>query len=387
MLFTISEGRLFQDGRPVKYVQANAYGKRFKKGAVVAIVHHDTASAKAGSAVSWFANKTNKSASAHVVVEPDGSVVQCVDLRFAAYHAGYSALNGKWTKRTSCNGQTLGIEITNPGVMQRVGDEAQLIYRDQKPSKIVARYPLADCEAYSTKEHGDGWGLPYTPEAIATVIALDRCFVKEHPTIKSLLTHWLVSPGRKYDTTPLFPLEDIRRAVFAPEVTPEMVSPPPPPVAAVSAPQPPAQASMLPPPMGLGMGSEAVDDDDDPIITANEARTALSIGLGGGAVAEGTTKVASTPAPAADVPTMAQLKETADGIGVAQSLGDGAVGLVNIIAANPWMWGLLAAGGIFVGQRYWRRRKRRAALQARAGATAAPQSLPVGEGSVGGAAG
>ncbi len=45
--------------------------------------------------------------------------------------------------------------------------------------------------------------------------ALCRALVEAYPGIAGITTHWAVSPGRKVDTNPRFPLEDVRKAVFA----------------------------------------------------------------------------------------------------------------------------------------------------------------------------
>lgn len=39
-----------------------------------------------------------------------------------------------------------------------------------------------------------------------------RALAEAYP-IEEIITHWLISPGRKIDTNPLFPLEQVRAAV------------------------------------------------------------------------------------------------------------------------------------------------------------------------------
>lgn len=362
MQFTVSDGRLLQDGRPVKFVQANAFGRAISK--PLAIVLHDTAAHKPGSSVNWFASKGCKSASAHFVIERDGSIVQMVDLRRTAYHAGKSALDGKGKGNASCNSTTIGIEIMSPGMMRRVGDEAQLIYDG---GKIVARFPIEDCRSVSTKEHGDGWCLPYTQAQIDAVNGICRALVAAYPSIRQVLTHWLVSPRRKVDTTPLWPLEETRRLTFAPGAKPVKGPPPPLPVAAAPVPQPPAQ-----PPVVMA---------DEPLLTPNETRVALAGAMGLGGAGQAAAPAQPPAAPIEQAP-MAQLKEAADNAGIIQTLGDALAGIGTTVAANPWLWGAIVFGGGYGGLYLWRRRKRRlAALQA-AGAVRAAAPQDAGDGVV-----
>lgn len=190
----------------VEFRGANSCGG-FLRDATV-IVCHDTAAVRPGSSVEWFANP-ECTVSAHVVVERDGTATQMVPFDQVAYHAGQSS----WGGRSGVNGFGIGIEIMNPGMMERRGDEAVLVYPD---GRIVARFPISECREVNTPEHGHGWCLPYTPEQIATVQEICLALVKAYPSLREIVTHWLIAPRRKVDTTPLFPLADLRTAVFEP---------------------------------------------------------------------------------------------------------------------------------------------------------------------------
>lgn len=197
------------------------------------IVCHDTAgSMKKFSSVVWFESEACET-SAHIVVERDGTITQLVAFDTVAYHAGRSSYKG----REGCNSYMLGIEVVNPGMMVKRGEEAHLIYKVNGPDgtiveKVVERFPLSQCQEVHTKEHGQGWCLPYTPEQIDAVTAICNALARAYPTITDITAHYIISPKRKVDVTPIFPLEQLRQSVFGlpaaaalPPVTPEPVTP------------------------------------------------------------------------------------------------------------------------------------------------------------------
>lgn len=195
--------------RDCEYVPAHASGGAM---APKIIILHDTAGrVEKGSSVNWFKSE-DCSTSAHVVVERDGSVVQMVDFNKRAFHAGAS----EWKGFDNCNAFSIGIEIVNPGKLDKDGrawfhKKTEKGFTGTKRAKTVA--------------HGDGWWLDYTPEQIEAVTNLCKALVARYPEIEDITTHWAVSPKRKIDTCPLFPLDDVRLEVFTVRgVEPEVVS-------------------------------------------------------------------------------------------------------------------------------------------------------------------
>lgn len=212
MTLKIVGGRL-HGGR---FVAANSAG-----GAMLPtlIVLHDTAgSLNAGSSVAWFASEKCKT-SAHFVVERDGSITQMVATDRKAFHAGESTFKG----RRFCNGFAVGIEIVSPGKCDADGKA----WFGKATDEALVRM--------KTKSHGDGYWLPYTAAQIDAVTQLCRALISAHPAIKDITTHWFISPGRKIDPSPVFPLEDVRARAFAEKVEPpqpQSVQPAPPVAAA-----------------------------------------------------------------------------------------------------------------------------------------------------------
>lgn len=214
----------------VTFRAAQSAGSKLKT--PVAVCLHDTAgSLKKYSSVTWFESPLCET-SAHIVVERDGTVTQMVAFDTIAFHAGRSS----WKGRQGCNAFTIGIEIVSPGVMVERNGEGLLIYKSTNAQgkvveRIVERFPVSECERFNTKAHGRGVGIPYTPQQVKAVEEICQALVRAYPSIEDITTHWAISPGRKVDTTPLYPLEELRHAVFGPaqaatlvEVNPEPVT-------------------------------------------------------------------------------------------------------------------------------------------------------------------
>lgn len=178
------------------------------------IVLHDTAGAlRKFSSVEWFSSKACTT-SAHFVVERDGTITQMVPTTRRAYHAGASTYRGV----SGLNSCSVGIEIVNPGKLDATGKA--YFGKAAEPTEIVPA---------SSTEHGAGYWLPYTKEQIAAVIAICRAVVEEYPDCNEIVAHYHISPGRKIDVGPHFPLEEVRRAVFHPAPDALEDAPPQPP--------------------------------------------------------------------------------------------------------------------------------------------------------------
>jgi N-acetylmuramoyl-L-alanine amidase len=164
------------------------------------IVLHDTAGRLDHEGpVAWLCDKAAK-ASAHFVIRCGGEIVQLAPTNVATWHAGQSS----WRGKTNVNGFSNGIEIVNPGIMQRTpAGEARAWFGQ---TFEVGKFGI---EVRSTPEHGSGLWMPYTSEQIEVVSGVCAALTVAYPTIADITTHWAISPGRKVDTNPLFPLEQV----------------------------------------------------------------------------------------------------------------------------------------------------------------------------------
>lgn len=193
--------RLVIDGAPSRYVPARDIGGRIVPSLIVL---HDTASGLSSDGpVSWLSGNPYKT-SAHFVVARDGTITQMVPIDRKANHAGQS----EWGGRKFANGFSIGVEIVNPGKMLARG-----------PADAVSSTgTVYDCTDYgiehrSTPNHGDGMWMAYTEAQLMAVEALVEALGRSVPTIKEVVGHFDVSPGRKVDPNPLMPWERMLDAI------------------------------------------------------------------------------------------------------------------------------------------------------------------------------
>jgi N-acetylmuramoyl-L-alanine amidase len=159
-----------------KQLKSPNVGARIKPRAVVI---HYTAGTRAGPAVNTFMN-ANAKASAHLVIDRDGSITQLVDFTRAAWHAGVSNLTGFGP---SCNRYSIGIELVNAG------------FRSETPS--IA-------ESSDWRLIGDKYWHVYTePQLKALETVLEALWA--HYELKALTGHEHIAPKRKTDPGPAFP--------------------------------------------------------------------------------------------------------------------------------------------------------------------------------------
>jgi len=201
--YTIGANRLKLDGEAVAY---QASPNRSSVIRPEGIILHDTAGRlDKGNSVDWFLQKRAK-ASAHLVLERDGSVMQMVPFNIKAWHAGKSILDG----RSGCNGFSIGIEIVNPGRMDKVEGGFQPWF------KKLYTPTDGDIRAASSRHHGDGYWMDYSEAQIEAVSGICSALVGKFG-MSFIQPHWFVSPGRKRDTNPLFPLDNVRNLAFGRE--------------------------------------------------------------------------------------------------------------------------------------------------------------------------
>ncbi len=173
------------------------------------VILHDTAGRLDKGNSAAYLRDNDAGVSVHFVIERDGTTVQQVPTNRRAGHAGKSSYNGQ----PDCNGFSIGIEIVNAGKMVRIPDEGGLKARAWWKEAFQDGIDVELVEV-TTREHGPGVWMDYTPEQITAVTLLLETLFRDVPTLTDVTTHWYVSPGRKVDTNPLFPLEQIRAKVL-----------------------------------------------------------------------------------------------------------------------------------------------------------------------------
>jgi N-acetylmuramoyl-L-alanine amidase len=181
--------------------EVNKTSGDFKSGLPDTIVIHYTAGSSAMSAINTFKNPSVK-ASAHVIVGADGKLTQMVPFHKIAWHAGKSS----WLDRKGLNQYSIGIEIVNAGRLEKCGDKLR--------SWFGKTFQIEDAlEAVHHNESEPSWWHCYTEEQISAVFELCKTIMDTYQ-IRYILGHDEISPGRKSDPGPAFPMEKLRERLL-----------------------------------------------------------------------------------------------------------------------------------------------------------------------------
>ncbi len=164
------------------------------------IVHDTAGQLDYMTSVSWLRNPQAK-ASAHFVVGRKGEIVQLAACSVKTWHAGKSSYKGI----ENVNDFAVGIEIANPGKLSRAEGSPEA------RAAFGAAYNLKEygIEYAETPAHKSGWWMPYSQAQLDAVLAIAMA-LRDRYGIVEAAPHWEISPGRKVDTNPLFPLEWLR---------------------------------------------------------------------------------------------------------------------------------------------------------------------------------
>jgi N-acetylmuramoyl-L-alanine amidase len=202
-MFKIKNHRLYWGNKPVEYKPTPNRTKGFVL-KPEGVLLHDTASQLDGdTSIDWFLNP-DAQASAHLLVHRDGHVTQLASFNVETWHAGNSSLNG----RSGVNRFSVGVEIVNPGKLTPLGNGRYQAWFGEVYSD--SDYSITE---QSTPEHGAGGWMGYTPEQIETIERFSVVLFRKYG-LDWIWPHWKVSPGRKVDTNPLFPLKHLRSKVI-----------------------------------------------------------------------------------------------------------------------------------------------------------------------------
>ncbi len=184
-----------------KMVKCTKTSGEFEEGDLDTIVIHYTAGPYQTS-LNTLVNPKVK-ASAHVLVDRDGSITQLIPFNQIAWHAGDSS----WQGRSGFNKYSIGIEIVNSGPLTKSGN----VYRSwfgsaYNPSDVV--------EAIHRNQTTAKYWHVYTAEQIEAVRMLCLELMETFPKIKFILGHEEIAPARKTDPGPAFPLDKLREQLL-----------------------------------------------------------------------------------------------------------------------------------------------------------------------------
>ncbi len=167
------------------------------------LVMHFTRGQSAEGAISWLTNKIAK-ASAHLVIGRDGSITQLVRFNHVAWHAGRSF----WEGRLNLNRFSVGIELDNLGQLQRNAQNQWEIFGKVIPDDQVIE------QVHKNDSQGRllGWHT-YTAEQMAAAEEVSALLVEKF-SLRDVVGHDDISPARKWDPGPAFPMASFRSKIF-----------------------------------------------------------------------------------------------------------------------------------------------------------------------------
>jgi len=152
MIIKISNGRAVVNGTAAAYKSSPNIGGALKMPQFV-VLHVTASQLNDSGPISWLTNPVSK-VSAHVVVARDGKITQLVPFDVTAWHDGEST----WRGRRFLNSFSIGIEIVNPGKLQKIGEGVYKgvgTYDTNKDPSLVVKYQ-------KTNPHGEGYWLAYS---------------------------------------------------------------------------------------------------------------------------------------------------------------------------------------------------------------------------------
>ena len=193
----------FAEGDNFQKAPAEKNRESFSPGNLDTIVIHYTAGRNAQQSVDWL-RREEVQASAHLVVGRDLSVTQLVPFNFKAWHAGRSA----WQGRSGFNKYSIGIEIDNAGQLQKSGEVYIAWFEDEYSQNQVV-------EGIHRNETLLSHWHRYTKDQIDLVEEICAVLVEKYK-ISSILGHEEISPKRKKDPGPAFPLDRLRDSILSP---------------------------------------------------------------------------------------------------------------------------------------------------------------------------
>lgn len=166
------------------------------------LIMHYTAGSTLSGAVSWFQNP-DAQASSHLVIDRDGTIVQMVPFNQRAWHAGKS----KWGNLESMNSYSIGIELVNAGKLRKNSSDQWINW-----SKKVIPDNDVTVAKHKNESSETGWH-EYPEEQIEAATKVCALLHKTY-NFTDILGHDDISPSRKADPGPLFPIDSFRSIIL-----------------------------------------------------------------------------------------------------------------------------------------------------------------------------
>lgn len=183
------------------FIESPNHGRTFGENLPDTIVIHYTAGSSAESSIRTLRDPNSK-ASAHLVVARDGKITQLIPFNTIAWHAGKS----RYRERIGFNKYSIGIEIDNAGRLGKSGNRYKAWFGKLYPPEEVV-------EAVHRNESASSFWHDYTEKQIEAVF--DICAkLRDAYGVSTILGHEEISPKRKIDPGPAFPLDKLHDQVI-----------------------------------------------------------------------------------------------------------------------------------------------------------------------------
>ncbi|MEQ1862013.1 MAG: N-acetylmuramoyl-L-alanine amidase [Chthoniobacteraceae bacterium] len=164
------------------------------------LVIHFTSGATAKSSIAFWRTPAAKGASAHIVIDRDGTIYQCRPFNRTCGHAGVSRWrdpNDGGKLYVGVNGIGIGIELANAG-------------NDPALASRWTRLPLVSAGHRNSPGEIERWEA-YPAEQLAACTRVALALVTRYK-LDDITGHDCIAPSRKNDPGPAFPMSELRTA-------------------------------------------------------------------------------------------------------------------------------------------------------------------------------
>lgn len=191
--FSVKDGLLYKDGVQVRFEKTAKMSSYAMQGPKF-VVQHYTANNTLNGTINVF---KNYSASSHLIVDRDGTAVQMVPFDRVAWHAGKSYIESDGVAYKSLNKYSIGIEFVNFGY-------------------LGTHVKNTNSSTWPKRSHKNETGKfrkwqPYTDVQLEVAEQINAALMDEYKIPASnIVGHDDISPNRKVDPGPMFPLEKIK---------------------------------------------------------------------------------------------------------------------------------------------------------------------------------
>jgi N-acetylmuramoyl-L-alanine amidase len=156
------------------------------------VIHYTAGSLDARGTAQYF-QKPEAKTSAHLILDKDGTMVQCVEFHRKAWHAGKS----HWAGYDNLNNYSIGIEVVNPGPLTK---NVSGQYKTWWGATVDDSNIIESTHPNDPNGPIYGW-VPFTPQQVSTLISVGQSLMREYG-LQEGVGHDMIAPGRKTDPGP-----------------------------------------------------------------------------------------------------------------------------------------------------------------------------------------